>query len=99
MANTVLIGYDGSDSSRDALTLGARLAREWGADVELVCAYPHEPRPTRVGDSGGYGRPVRDDARETLRRARTELPDLVVVSRSVPSVSPAHALQSVADEM
>ncbi len=43
MIDNVLIGFDGSEESQDAVAFGADLARACGAKITLVASFPVEP--------------------------------------------------------
>jgi nucleotide-binding universal stress UspA family protein len=89
----VIVGYDGSPRSKDALALGRRLADVLGARLVLADVYPLLPIG---GDAAAvYEYIVRQDAEEVLRRA--EASD-AVERRAVPSHSTARGLSRLAEE-
>jgi nucleotide-binding universal stress UspA family protein len=68
---TILVGFDGSDHGRDALTLAIALARRTGASLTLACAIHHAPAYLpieRLEDE------FRTDANGVLDAAMGELP-------------------------
>lgn len=46
MQRKIIIGYNDSDGSRDALALGKLLAENTCADLMLTCVFPDDPYPT-----------------------------------------------------
>jgi nucleotide-binding universal stress UspA family protein len=100
----VIVGYRATDEGRDALALGALLARALGAPLVVACVYAYEP-PLYIG-AEEYQAMVRDDAEAALAGAASELPrDLpagvgtVALSSPPPArgLRPAAALAELAE--
>jgi nucleotide-binding universal stress UspA family protein len=85
-AARVLVASNGSPQSRDALLLGAIVARSTGAHLVVACIFPpdslagmtFEPRAARVA-SEDHRIFVRQDADAVLAEARAALPDELAV--------------------
>lgn len=95
MERQVIVGFDGSEHARDALALGALLARARGA--RLVAAYVylyHSLAGTDLDDD--YGRYLRRDAEARLAQA-AELTDLPVERVPVGAGSVAEGLYRLAE--
>lgn len=93
---TVVVGFDGSPSSVDALALGARLAAADGAEV--VAAFVYRADPVAFGDEGEFQAWQREIALRELGAARTLQPSAelsAIRSRSV--VRGLHELASSRD--
>lgn len=95
MDRTIIVGYDGSDRSHDALALGEQLA---GATrSRLIAAYVYQA-PAAVGEALELRRLLIADAEQRLAgaaaQAREVTPEMVVMSGS----SPAAGLYSLAEE-
>jgi nucleotide-binding universal stress UspA family protein len=87
----IVVGWDGSDRSRDALALARLLRKPGGATLVVACVYPYEPLATSVG--------ARDPAEPGREDALAKLADAEVADyehRILPSSSAAHGLQNVA---
>lgn len=102
MPRTIVVGYDGSDHGDDALALGRLLARIADADLLVTCAYPEDP----LGESAAaleIAQGLRDDAEETLARARARAwPDGLdgrVQLLAVAGASPSHVLHEQAERL
>ncbi|HST39535.1 MAG TPA: universal stress protein [Conexibacter sp.] len=95
MDRTIIVGYDGSDRSRDALALGELLARTTGA--RLLAAYVYL-RPAAVEEGAELERLLVEEAERTLAdaaaHARDGAPELVQVAGR----SPAEGLYRLAEE-
>jgi nucleotide-binding universal stress UspA family protein len=83
MFHNVLVGYEGSERSEDALALALALAGPSGA-VTAACSYWWQPLSARVA-GGGPG--------EAKMRAGAE-----IETAAVPGASPAKALRDLAEE-
>lgn len=89
----ILVGFDGTDGARDALTFARRLAAVTGARLRLANAFPYDNLPSRVS-SKALREALRADAESMLAEA-----DAGAAPRdAVPDVSPARALQHIAEE-
>lgn len=100
----VIVAFDGSPASNDALALSARLARSPGSNLLVVCAFPFESlasipfesRADRIA-SGDHRIFVRQDADAVLAEARATLPDdLDVTFRALGCESPLQGLRQLA---
>jgi nucleotide-binding universal stress UspA family protein len=96
MFRNVLVGYEGSERSEDALALGHALAAADGA-VTAVCAYWYEPLSSRVGPGGPGEMTMRAGAEETLAPLR-DRSDAATETLAIPAASPARALRELAEE-
>lgn len=94
MQTKIIIGYEGSEDSKDALALGRVLAAATGAELILAGVYPHFRVPVK-GDGGAYENVMANDMREALAGADvpagTEL-------RPVAAGSVPHGLHDLAEE-
>jgi nucleotide-binding universal stress UspA family protein len=89
----VIVGYDGSERSKDAFVLGSRLADVLRARVVLADVYTLVPLG---GEAAGiYQYIARQDAERVLNQA--EAAD-AVERRAIPSHSAARGLHSLAEE-
>ena len=92
MFKKILVGYEGSDDSEDALALALELAGDAG-DVVAACSYWYEPLTARVGKGGPGGEVMRPSAEEAL----ASLAGRGIATRPAPGASPAAALHDLAD--
>jgi nucleotide-binding universal stress UspA family protein len=89
----ILVGFDGTDGARDALAFARRLAALTGARLRLANAFPYDDMPNRASN-GAFREALRADAESTLARAGAgDAP-----RHAVADVSPARALQRIAEE-
>jgi hypothetical protein len=88
MFRNVLVGYEGSERSEDALVLGHELAAADGT-VTAVCAYWYEPLSSRVGPGGPGETTMRAGAEETLAPLR-DRSDAAAETLAIRAASPAH---------
>lgn len=91
---TIVIGFDGSEAARDALSLGGVLARSHGAELVVVTNFDYAPLTITAFD---YESVIEDEAEELFRRARGELGDLEAECLVQTAPSAAHALVEVAE--
>ncbi len=93
----ILVGFDGTDESRDALYLAAALAELEGAQIELVAVYLYHPLAPRATIDKEEERKYFD---WVFSEARTELPGtpLSLRRRTLSDLSPARALNNLAEE-
>jgi nucleotide-binding universal stress UspA family protein len=100
----VAVAFNGSPQSRDALTLGALVARSTGSKLVVACVFPpdslagmtSEPRAARVAQDD-HRIFVRQDAEAVLVEARAALPDnLAVDYRALECESPRGGLRQLA---
>jgi nucleotide-binding universal stress UspA family protein len=89
-----VIGFDGSAESRDALELGARLARLEDARVVVVACFAHSP--TELGDEA-FERRLTEDSGPLFAEAERALEGIDVSTLALGADSPAQALNDVAE--
>jgi nucleotide-binding universal stress UspA family protein len=95
MYRTVIVGFDGSDDSEDALKLGGLLAKAAGS--RLVIVYIHQAQPQFQTRDHDYQREIRDRVQGLFERARAAAPEGVPVeTESFASGLPAQGLRQVA---
>ncbi len=98
MFRKVLVGYDGTPSSKDALALAQRLADTDHGVITLVCTYPynlHEPHL----DGGAYAEALRKRAEETLAEGNKLVGDgLTTETIALAATSPSQGLSFMAEE-
>jgi nucleotide-binding universal stress UspA family protein len=98
MYQNIVIGYDGSDRSEDALVLGCRLAAATHARVTIACAYAGRALAVRVG-SAATGIDVAGEADAVLDHAMRQVPSGVEArTAKLPEASPARALNDLVEE-
>src|SRR5215211_854393 len=97
LLSKILIGVDGSERSEDAVAFGRALALAAGAPLILTSA--HRSDPLRPG-AQAHEIFLREDAERTLARLAVELDDVddVELRPLVVNMSPAHALQEIAEQ-
>jgi nucleotide-binding universal stress UspA family protein len=88
MASTILVGLDGSERSRDALSFGVWLAEAGDADL-LTIAYVYRP--------GAYEDLMRDTLLDAEAQARKRLGERRVGFDAIESESPARGLHRLAE--
>jgi nucleotide-binding universal stress UspA family protein len=99
MSESIVVGTDGSETAKRAVTEAARLARALGAEVHIVSAI--DPRPSAMSAlSGEFVMPVGDDgdaleATLAAAAAAVRADDLPVHTHAADG-SPAEALLEVA---
>lgn len=82
---TVVVGFDGSPSSHDALALGARLAQ--ASDAELVAAFVYRADLVPLGDESEFDEWQRSIALRELGAAQTLQPSAEIVAVRARSVA------------
>jgi nucleotide-binding universal stress UspA family protein len=98
MFNTIVLGLDGSDSSRTAIPVAADIARRYGA--RLVLAHIEE----RVAGKGGVV-PIKDEEllraefEEHARELSEQSIETTIETRAIVLGGPAHALEDLADSV
>jgi nucleotide-binding universal stress UspA family protein len=98
MADTLVLGYDGSEPAIAALNETIRLASQLRASVVVVFAYHVSPLGGTPG--GSYREALERVGAHAIRRAEADLEaaGIKVESRLV-SARPAEAIMAVADEV
>jgi nucleotide-binding universal stress UspA family protein len=93
----ILVGFDGSEESRDALYWAAGLADLEGAQIELAAVYLYHPLAPRAAIDHDEEAKYFDSV---FSEARTELPGtpLTLGRRTLSDLSPARALNNLAEE-
>lgn len=91
MFKKILVGYEGSEQSEDALALARELAGSSG-DITAACSYWSEPLTARVAKGGPGDRAMRPGAEKTLE----PLAERGIATLPAPGASPAAALHDVA---
>lgn len=96
---SVVVGFDSSDTARDALILGARLATAIGGATLVAAVHPDSP-PGAGHIDAEWIAAMREDAEQRLVRARAILGDDAAAEyRTVPSGSASHGLDDLADSV
>ena len=96
MFNTIVVGVDGREGGRDALTLAGRLALLNGGELIAVRVLPFDYYVSRAG-SPPYSSIAEQDAKSELGQALEEA-GLTATIRVLGDSSPARALHRVAEE-
>jgi nucleotide-binding universal stress UspA family protein len=96
MFKTIVVGVDGREGGRDALSLAGRLALTAGGELIAVRVLPFDYYVSRAG-SPPYSSLAEQDARRELEQALDEA-DLTATLRVLGDTSPARALHRVAEE-
>ncbi len=94
MRRTIVIGFDGSEESRDALELGARLARLEDARVVVVACFAYSP--AEIGEEAFESR-LAEDSGPLFTEARQTLEGVDLSTLALGAESPAKALHDVAE--
>lgn len=92
MFKKILVGYEGSEQSEDALSLARELAGSSG-DVTAACSYWSERLTARVGKGGPGEEAMRPGAVQTL----APLAERGIATVPAPGASPAAALHDLAE--
>jgi nucleotide-binding universal stress UspA family protein len=92
----ILVGYDGSERSEDALALALALTGSHGT-VTAACSYWFKPLSARVAHGGPGQATMRSGAEATLAPLRYR-GGAVIETVAAPGASPAHALRELAAE-
>jgi nucleotide-binding universal stress UspA family protein len=93
---SVLVGYEGSERSEDALALGRALAGPAGT-VTAACSYWWQPLSARAAVRGHGGLQLRSGAEETLASLHGR-EGAVVRTVPAPGATPAQSLLDLIDE-
>ena len=98
MSDSVVIGFDGSDSGEDALALGVLLARATRGRAIVAAVFPGEYESGMGRVDAEYVAHMREQADHVLSRARRVCGDDAGVEyRAVGSSSAAHGLDELAE--
>jgi nucleotide-binding universal stress UspA family protein len=97
MFQTIVIGFDGSGQSHDALALALKLA-DAGTELIAVCVHPFQPVTVAVVP-GARGIGARAGAEAVLAEARRAARPRALRCVAQPAASPAAGLLAVADEV
>jgi nucleotide-binding universal stress UspA family protein len=99
MYTHVIVGYDGSPSGRDALSLGKRLAAAGNAALSVVYVHPYMARVADAEADPAVEQSWREDAERVLDEARATLAGVPRAAfHAMADPSPARALHEAADE-
>ena len=94
--SSIIIGYDGRETSDDAAALGARLAELTDTKLILVFAYGGEVVAGAGGDGSSFTSP-QDDAEAVLQRGLKLVPyGIAAATRAIPDSPAARVLEEVA---
>jgi nucleotide-binding universal stress UspA family protein len=89
----IIVGIDDPERSKDAVALAAQFARETGAELEAICAYPYQDAIGR-GANVTYRTYLREDAEDRVSKSCEGIPDLpAILPRTVADTSPARGIQ------
>src|SRR5918992_1084404 len=98
MASRVVIGYDGSEASEDAVAFGLTWCRSTG-DVPVVATVYPEEHPLGAGHVDvEWASYVREQAESIQDKARATIGDAALY-RNVASTSAAHGLADLAEDI
>jgi nucleotide-binding universal stress UspA family protein len=90
----VLVGYDGTDESRDALALARLLAPALEAELHVVAVFVHAPLEV---EGTLYARLVQEETERLEHEIRDQLGELPARTLVVPAASAAGALHGLAE--
>ncbi|NQX11155.1 universal stress protein [Microbacteriaceae bacterium VKM Ac-2855] len=95
-----VVGYTSTPAGRDAVALGARLARVNKAKLDLVVVLGNADRVTLAPADKGYTRVLEQNAEEWLAEAAAQVPNSVAVRRhTVFAESFAEGLEQAAEDL
>jgi nucleotide-binding universal stress UspA family protein len=94
MFKKIIVGVDGREGGRDALTLAARLAPQFGGELVAVYAYPYDLFVSR-GATPDFESIMHGNAEDTLM-GELERTNVVAHAAGVPDGSPGRALHLAA---
>ena len=98
MASRVVIGYDGSEASEDAVAFGLAWCRSTGDVPVIATVYPEE-HPLGAGHvDAEWASYVREQAESIQDKARATVGD-VALYRNIASTSAAHGLADLAEDV
>jgi nucleotide-binding universal stress UspA family protein len=97
MYRNIVVGFDGTDESEDALALASRLAALENGRLTLAFAHAGRSIPAQIG-SAAIGVKVTDEVQAVLDRALKHVPaGISATTRKLADPSPAHALHTLAE--
>lgn len=98
VARRVVIGYDGSEHSEDAVAFGLVWCRSTGDIPVVATVYPEEHPAGAERIDHEWARYVREQAETTQDRIRDAVGDAALY-RQVPSTTAAHGLADLAEDV
>jgi nucleotide-binding universal stress UspA family protein len=98
MASRVVIGYDGSEASKDAVAFGLTWSRSTGDIPIIATVYPVEYTPWVGRVDAEWASYVREQAQMNQDNARATVGD-AALHRNVASTSAAHGLADLAEDV
>src|SRR4029450_11585120 len=98
MASRVVIGYDGSEASEDAVAFGLTWSRATGDIPIIETGYPEESAPGVGRVDAEWASYVREQAQMNQDNARATVGDAALY-RNVASTSAAHGLADLAEDV
>ena len=93
----IIVGVDGSPRGDDAVALARRLAGLTGARIALASAFPYEDFPPSRAADNDFREYLRESTKAMLDRTRATLNGGEVALHAIADVSPARALQRLAE--
>jgi nucleotide-binding universal stress UspA family protein len=95
---TIIVGHDGSDTSKAAVQEAARLAEALGNSLHIVVAFKRDSaKRVHEGESWTIG--GIDDAEEIVRDAATKFAVNLDVTHAISTDDPAEALVAEAERL
>ena len=105
MFRSIVVGTDGSDTAKKAVAAAVDLAKEIGAELDIVCAYEPVPQSRLRAESRQAPEDLqwminpREDVEATLRDAAEDLEETGIrVETFAREGDPADAILDVAEE-
>jgi len=83
MSGHIVVGYTATDTGKDAVALGARLAAASGSAMDLVVVLPSDGRSVITPPDASYDRYLEGQAAAWLEAATAEVPEGIPVSANV----------------
>jgi nucleotide-binding universal stress UspA family protein len=93
MYRKIVVGYDDSDQSKDALVLGKQLADATGAELVVAGVFQFDPM------WGGFDPHFHEDEAEFARKIEAAARSVGAEAEAFPSSSPARGLHELAEEI
>lgn len=97
MYSRIIIGYDDSNESRDAVELGKLIRRATGAEMVLVGITPY--RPSSIMSSADVARQIREAGQAFSRRLDHAAEDIGATTKLLPSTSAQRGLHDAAEDL